>query len=182
MNTKLISALVLIGSAAASQVAAAADGQINFNGSVTTQTCTINGNGSGSKNFSVTLPPVSTSSLAAAGQTAGRTAFSISLTGCTPASGNVHTFFEPGTTTDIKTGNLFVATGGAGNVEISLLNSDFSVINAGAADGATGQNSKPVPISTAGAATLNYYAQYYAIGTATAGQATSSVMYTLSYQ
>lgn len=179
MNTKILSAIVLVGAAAASQVAAAADGTITFNGNVTAQSCTINGNGSGAKDFSVTLPTVSSSMLATAGQTAGRTPFSISLTACTPATGSVHTYFEPGPTTDIQTGNLILNSGGASNVEISLLNSDFSVIKAGAADAS--QNSKPVAIAT-GSATLNYYAQYYATGAATAGAANSSVMYTLSYQ
>lgn len=194
MKTKLLSTLVLIGSTAISQVAAAAtngDGTITFNGAVSAQTCTINGNGTGAKNFTVTLPTVSSSTLATSGQTAGRTSFSIALTNCTPATGNVHTYFEPGTTTDIQTGNLILDSSNtsnaagtvpknvATNVEISLLNSDTSPIKAGAADAS--QNSKPVPI-TGGSATLNYYAQYIATGAATAGTANSSVMYTISYQ
>ncbi|CAB3754427.1 fimbrial protein [Burkholderia sp. MSh2] len=180
MQTKLISTLLLVAAATVSSIASAADGTITFNGSVTAQTCTINGNGSGSNNFSVTLLPVSTSALATAGQYAGRQGFSIALTACTPASGNVHTYFEPGPTVDSATGNLIVATGGATNVEIGLLNSDYSRIQLGAPDAS--QNSKSAAISAAGAATLNYYAQYVATGAATAGAATSSVMYSLIYQ
>ncbi|WP_144153973.1 fimbrial protein [Paraburkholderia sp. BCC1885] len=179
MKTKLISAVIFAGAAMASQFAAAADGTITFNGTITAQTCTINGNGSGSNNFTVTLPTVSSSTLAAAGQTAGRTPFSIALTNCTPNSGNVHTFFEAGPTVDTTTGNLVVNAGGATNVEIGLQNFDFTNITAGAADAS--QNSKSVAINS-GKATLNYYAQYVATGAATAGAANSSVMYTMSYQ
>lgn len=165
----------------ATQGAFAADGTITFNGSVTAQTCTINGNGTGAKDLTVALPTVSTSTLASAGNTAGRTPFNIALTACTPKSGNVHTFFEAGPTINPSTGNLVVASGGASNVEIQLLNvSDQSAIKLGSADAS--QNSKAVAINSSGAATLQYYAQYYATGSATAGAANSSVMYTLSYQ
>jgi major type 1 subunit fimbrin (pilin) len=178
MKTTLLSAAVFAGVAAVSQLASAADGTITFTGQITAQTCTINGGGAAS-NFSVTLPTVSSSSLAAAGQTAGRTPFTIALTNCTPATGNVHTFFEAGPTTDATTGHLIVTAGGATNVQIDLLNSDATDIKAGFAD--TAQNSKPVAITT-GAATLNYFAQYIATGAATAGAANSSVMYTMAYQ
>ncbi|QRR08387.1 type 1 fimbrial protein [Burkholderia sp. MS455] len=182
MQTKLITAVLFVAAATASQIASAADGTITFNGTVLAQTCTINGNGSGSNNFNVPLQSVSTSALAAAGQYANRTPFNISLTACTPASGTVHAYFEPGPTVDTATGNLILAAGGASNVEIQLLNGDgsYSPIKIGAADAS--QNSKAVAISAAGAATLNYYAQYLATGAATAGAATSSVMYSLVYQ
>jgi major type 1 subunit fimbrin (pilin) len=156
----------------------AADGTITFTGSLTAQTCTISGNG-GATNFAVALPAVSTTSLATAGATAGRTPFSIALTGCAQSSGNVHTFFEQGPTIDTTTGNLIVAAGGATNVEIGLQNSDFSNIALNRPDGT--QSSQSVAINS-GAATLNYFAQYVATGAATAGAANSSVMYTMSYQ
>jgi len=157
----------------------AADGTITFNGSITAQTCTINGNGAGAKDFVVQLPKVSASSLASAGQTAGRTPFNISLSACTPASGTVHAFFEPGATTNASTGNLILTAGGATNVQIGLLNSDFTAIKAGYADAS--QNSKAVTL-TSGGATLSYFAEYVATGVATAGAANSTVMYTLAYQ
>uniref|UniRef100_UPI00316ACBCC fimbrial protein n=1 Tax=Comamonas composti TaxID=408558 RepID=UPI00316ACBCC len=163
-----------------SPFAAAADGNIAIAGNVTAQTCVINGNNSNNKDFSVTLPTVTTSQLLSTGQTAGRVAFDIKLSSCTPASGNVHTFFEPGPTVDMATGNLILATGGAGNVQIGLLNDDLSVIKIGAAD--TAQNSKAAAISAAGTATLPYHAQYVATGASTAGVANTSVMYSLVYQ
>nr|WP_244138389.1 fimbrial protein [Burkholderia stabilis] len=160
-------------------MAHAIDGTITFTGTVTSQTCTVNGNGTGSKDFTVALPSVSASALSAAGQVAGQTPFSIALTKCSSPTGSVHTFFEPGATTDLSTGNLIVAAGGATNVQIGLTNADFSPIKAGAADAS--QNSKAVSIVDSGA-TLQYYARYVATGAATAGTANSSVMYSLVYQ
>ncbi|BDB27588.1 ferrous iron transporter B [Cupriavidus sp. TA19] len=180
-QTKLFAALLLAGTALGAQYAHAADGTITFNGMVTAQTCTINGNGSGSKNFSVNLPTVSASTLQGA-STAGRTPFSIALTNCTPTSGNVHTFFESGATTDLSTGNLILDSGPAPvatNVQIGLLNADASPIKAGFADAQ--QNSKAVALNN-GAATLQYYAQYVSTGNAGAGSANSSVMYTIAYE
>lgn len=180
MNIKLISALIFLGGVTISQIASSADGTITFTGAVSSQTCTINGDGSNAKDFTVPLPTVPASSLSAAGKTSGRTPFSIALTACTPASGMVHTFFEAGPTVDATTGNLILADGGAENVQISLLNGDLSVITAGAADAS--QNSKPVPIGEDGNATMNFFAEYVATGVATAGKADSSVMYSLVYQ
>ncbi|MFS8973394.1 fimbrial protein [Cupriavidus necator] len=177
MKLKLL-ALIVAGTAMGAQFAHAADGLITFNGKLVAQTCIINGNGSGSKDFAVTLPPVSTSTLAKAGDSAGRTPFNIALTGCTPDSGTVHTYFEPGTTTDAATGYLIV-NGGATNVQIRLLNDNFTEIKAGFADAS--QNSKPADI-IGGSATLPYYAEYVATGATGPGLANSSVMYTLAYQ
>lgn len=165
--------------ALAAHSAFAADGQISFTGSVSSQTCTINGNGSGGANFTVALPAVSAATLAAAGATAGRTPFNITLSDCTPETGVVHTFFESGPTVNAATGHLILEAGGATKVEIGLQNADFSNIALGQADGT--QNSKPVNISS-GAAALNYYAQYVSLGGATPGVANSSVMYTMSYE
>lgn len=178
MKLKLLT-LIVAGTAMGAQFAHATDGTIYFNGELVGQTCTINGNGSGGKNFTVSLPPVSTSTLFKAGESAGRTPFNIALTNCTPETGTVHTFFEPGPTTDAVTGNLIV-NGGASNVQIRLLNGlDFSPIKAGFADAS--QTSLTTSIS-GGTATLPYFAEYVATGAATPGLANSSVMYTISYQ
>ncbi|VWC26704.1 fimbrial protein [Burkholderia lata] len=173
-----IAALTVAAAAALPTVAHAADGTITINGKIGTQTCTIDGNGTGGKDFSVALPKVSTSSLAAGGSTAGRTPFKIGLKNCSPATGNVYTHFEPGTTVNSTTGQLFNATGTAKNVEVGLLNGDTSNIGLGKAD----ENSKAVALSN-GAADLPYYAQYVATGGA-AGQGTvnTSVMYSIMYQ
>jgi len=164
--------------------ARAADGTITFNGNITGQTCDINGNGTGSTDFTVTLPTVSKSTLASAGSWAGRTPFSIQLSNCTPATGNVATYFEPGASVDLSTGQLIVDSGSnaATNVELALLNGDTSQIQVGATtNGADSSGSQSVALSS-GAATLDYYVQYVAYnGAATPGSVTSRVNYTIVY-
>lgn len=164
--------------------ARAADGTITFNGNITGQTCDINGNGTGGKDFTVTLPTVSKSTLASAGSWAGRTPFSIGLSNCSPATGNVSTYFEPGASVDLTTGQLAVDSGAnaATNVELALLNSDTSQIHVGATTGgADSSGSESVALSS-GAATLNYYVQYVAYnGAATEGSVASRVNYTIVY-
>jgi major type 1 subunit fimbrin (pilin) len=179
MKSVSISALTLVGLFSIAQTASAANGMISFSGAVAGQTCTINGNGSGSKDFTVALPTVLTTQLALAGNTAGQIPFQISLTDCLPNTGKVHAFFEPGPTVSMGSGRLIV-TGGAANVEIGLLNGDRSSIHIGAPEAA--QNVRSVSIDAKGQASLPFYAQYVATGPARSGNANSSVMYTLVYQ
>lgn len=180
MNRKLLSALILAGTAMAAPVAFAHDGVISLSGSVTGQTCTINGNGTGASSFLVPLPTVSTSALRTAGQRAGATPFSIALTGCTPGTSNVHTLFEAGLSTDSQTGHLKLDAGGASNVQISLVNRDnLSIIKLGFADAL--QNSSSVAIDNNGSAELKYIAEYVATGPAGPGPAKSRVRYTIVY-
>lgn len=154
--------------------ALAADGTVNFTGEISSQTCTIDGNATGATTKSVTLPRVSASSLGAVGQTAGRTAFSLALTGCTGSSALVR--FEQGSTVDAATGNLINQTTTGSNVQIQLLNAAFAPINL-----QTNANSLSTAI-TANAATINFYAQYVAANAvATAGQVTSSVQFSMDY-
>ena len=179
-NNLLPAALIAVMAALsiAPRGAVAADGTINFTGQVTAQTCTINGNGTGTKNFTVTLPTVSASALPTAGSVAGRTQFNIALSACTPSTGNVAAYFEPGTSVAADGNLLNQSTGGAANVEFQLLNTDLSVIVAGAP--AATQNSKKVALNS-GAASLVYYSQYYATAAAAAGAATSIVQYDITY-
>lgn len=178
-NASILAAAALMAAATLPTASYAADGTITFTGQITSQTCTISGNGAG-KNFTVALPTVSTSALATAGTTAGRTPFNIALSNCTPNSGNVSTYFEPGATVDTTTGQLLNAAGTATNVEIGLLNSDSSVITLGAAQAS--QNSKAVALAS-GAATLKYFAQYVATtGAATAGTVNTTTLYSIVYQ
>jgi major type 1 subunit fimbrin (pilin) len=176
-RTGIIAAAVAM-FAAVPMVSHAADGTITFNGSITDQTCNING--AGGKDFAVTLPTVSSSQLNAPGLSAGRTPFVISLSGCSAQTGNVHTYFESGATTDSETGFLKLDSGGAQNVMIRLLNgSDASPIKAGFTDGEQGSKSAAL---VGGAATLPYYAEYVTTGVAGSGPANSSVMYSISYE
>ena len=164
--------------------ARAADGTITFNGKITGQTCDINGNGTGGKDFTVTLPTVSKSTLANAGDWAGRTPFSIGLSNCSPATGNVATYFEPGASVDLATGQLKVDTGAsaATNVQLGLLNGDTTAIRVGDATGGTDSSNSQSVALAAGAATLNYFVQYVAYqGAATEGDVASRVQYTIVY-
>jgi len=161
-------------------ISSAIDGTINITGMVSASTCKINGAVSPVA-VAVALPTVSTAALAAAGNVAGRTPFTIALTGCTVALTKAQTYFEPGPTVDTATNNLLLQ-GGAGvaaNVELQLLNADFTQILLGNA--ATSQNSLQANL-VSGAANLNYYAQYVATGVSGAGTANSSVTFTMVYQ
>ncbi|WP_454752737.1 fimbrial protein [Cupriavidus necator] len=178
MNAKLFAAIAAL-TAAVPQFANAADGTITFNGKITPVSCTISGNGSTSKDFTVVLPDVSVSSLDTAGRTAGRTGFTIGLR-CTPGTGPVHTFFEAGPNVDTTTGHLKLNAGGATNVQIGLRNGiDASEIRLDAPDAA--QNSKAVTLVD-GNGTLSYYAEYVATGAATPGVAEASVLATIAYE
>lgn len=173
--------------------ALAADGTITFSGAVTNTTCTIGGSDSG--NQTVLLPTVSTTSLQSAGQTAGTTAFQITLSNCSAGSDGggatpeVTTYFESGPTVDPDTGTLRnAADGGAGQVNVQILGSNSNPIVVGSQVSAAGnqQNSQRVtlngdPSAGTGSATLNYAARYYATGQATAGQVNTTVQYTLAY-
>ncbi|HHD7462690.1 TPA: fimbrial protein [Klebsiella oxytoca] len=181
--TMALSAVALVASTALSASVFAADGTITINGKITDTTCTISVDG-GSNDATVTLPTVSASSLAATGQTAGATPFTISLSGCSGTSLNTaSTYFEPGAYVDSSTGRLNIdttASDAATNVQVELLNADMNAIVAGASV-ANGQNDVPVDISS-GSGTLNYFAQYYATDASTAGSVTTQVDYTMTYQ
>src|SRR3546814_14660827 len=70
--SRIASLLAGAGILAGAQVALASDGTITFQGEITANTCDIDVNGSGATNNTVTLPPISTDSLAAANAPAGR--------------------------------------------------------------------------------------------------------------
>lgn len=176
---RALPAALLVAGVCALPAAHAADGTITVNGEITGTTCTISGNGGG-KSFTVPLPEVLTSALNAAGNTAGNTDFNIKLTNCQPNSGNVSTYFEPGSTVNPQSGKLKNVSGNAQNVEIGLLNKGGAAIMLGA--GKPTQNSARATI-TNGTATLEYTAQYVAAGgAASAGSVNTSVLYSMDYQ
>ncbi|MFM0250157.1 fimbrial protein [Paraburkholderia sediminicola] len=161
----------------------AADGTITITGSVADTTCSINGMASGVQaNLPVTLQPVSASALSAAGATAGTSGPSdmqLKLTGCSGTATKAIARFENGPTVDPTSGNL-INSGTATNVQVRLLNAQMSPINiVTAANNVSGTNSATI---SAGAATLSYFAQYYATGKATAGNVNTTVQYSMQYQ
>lgn len=170
--------IILAASALAlgSVAAHAADGTVTINGKVTDQTCKVSAN---SKDITVTLPTVGIGSLATATTTAGRTPFTINLENC--KAGQVSAFFETGGNVDAASGRLN-NTGGASNVQVQLL-SDSSVVIPVLANAAQAPvTTKATVAKDADSAALNYYAEYYATGAATAGNVATSVKYTINYQ
>jgi len=173
----LVGALVLVGSAHAS------DGTINITGKVVGNTCTITTNSTGGS-VNVPLPTVATGNLASADKVTGTTPFSIGLEcndgATTPAAvtGPVKAYFEVGPNVDVATGRLKLtgATGVATNLQLELLNEDATSIKIGDPSTIKGTT------FASGKATLNYKVQYHATGAVAAGSANSSVTYSLDYQ
>lgn len=160
---------------------AASTGTITFNGLLTATTCNVSIEGQGA-NAAIGLPTIGTSDLTAAGRTAGRTGFNMSLTDCTGSLTEASAFFAAGTTVDLATGRLKNMSGDAENVELQLRDGSSStheVIRAGNTSQVAGTTY--VDISS-GSATLPYLVEYYATGAATAGTVGSSVVYSLQYQ
>jgi type 1 fimbria pilin len=155
---------------------------------ITVPTCTI----SAGANQTVTLPTIDSRLLATNGAVAGLTPFSITITNC-PAGASIATNVFSGGSTDSTTGaltNTTASTGrnatGAANLEVQFLNGSGgsnksgSVINLSQTT-ASAQGTSTFPLVNNGA-TLNYYAQYLATGTVTAGVFTATVQYGITYQ
>lgn len=154
----------------------AADGEVQITGNITTNTCDISTGILGV--HTVTLPTVMASALSGAGETAGRTPFTVELINCSPDSGDVALYFELGANTDMATGRLS-NTGTATGVQVRLLNGDMTPIELHKLN-AFAQNSKSVSIAS-GSATLNYFAEYYATGAAVAGTVNTSTFFSIDY-
>lgn len=166
------SLLVLLVASSVSASVMAADGVITFNGEITATTCDITSD-NGGKDFTVTLPKVSTTALANAGDIAGVTQFSLNLANCT-SNVAVAASFENTTNTDTSNGNLNPTVGPAG-VQIRL--ADSAGTQAKVNGGAVGQTN-----IVAGSATLPFQAYYFAKTPVTnAGIVTAQVNYTIAY-
>ncbi|VWC75601.1 fimbrial protein [Burkholderia contaminans] len=172
--------LLVAAGAAFSSTAHAADGTVTFVGKVIASTCSVEGG----SDFNVPLPPVSTTALPDVGSVAGRSAFSLSLKGCTTGDENpvkVGVVFENGANVDQSTGRLTVDSGdkAAQGVQINVLDAQQKLIPIGAQ---TGASTQLADIDADGNAKLNYFAEYYASGAVKAGDVNSRVEYSLIYQ
>lgn len=149
----------------------AADGTINFTGSITDTACTVT---SASQN--VDMGAVAASSLSgAAGKKAAATQFDIALTDCPADVGNVEVKFD-GPADAANTELLEIETGAlaASGVGIEFSDREEQHIK-------LGENSAPYAIQ-AGANTLTFYASYMATADAvTAGSANSTAQFTMVY-
>lgn len=160
----------------------ASDGTITIQGNVKSETCNIAsqvGATTSTSSPTVVLPTVSAQMLSAT-PAAGRTRFTLKLSGCTGfSSGNLFTFFEHGPLVNAN-GRLNLATGSvASGFDIEIQNSNGVAMVLNAVSGA--QNDVPVAVS-GNAADLTYYAQYHPISTTiTQGAWSTSVSYVIVY-
>ena len=163
-----------------SQVYADDIGTITINGALKSPTCDAKIN-NGAANGTVTLPSVTTSALASAAQVAGKTPFSLNLTGCDPA-GSVHPYFQSNQATVSATSGRLLNTATlapAAFVELQLLNANDGVVNL--SGGAAAQNAGESKVDATGAATLNFSIEYYAVQQTTAGAVSSTLTYVINY-
>lgn len=159
-------------------------GTITFNGKIVDTTCTVN-NSKGA-NFTVTLPTISQTLLAAQGNTAGDTTFSLELTGCTGTNGlsALAYFYNDDHVTDNGRLENQASGGKAQNVTIQLADFDGTAIDVTKdAHQTSGQKSTAYPFGQNDRLSLKYKARYYAESTGvTAGDVTAKVQYVIAYQ
>lgn len=133
-------------------------------------TCTVT-----TPNIAVTLPTISTTSLANVGATSGATAFNIGLNCPTNAAGHVLAIeFDASSVVSGATGVIRPSSGGAANVGVQLTDDAFNPVNFGT----------PATVGTAvnGSNSFTYFARYYAIGKPVgAGIVNAAATFTISY-
>ncbi|MBT0724141.1 fimbrial protein [Rosenbergiella sp. S61] len=159
--------------ATASFVASAADGTINFTGTITDTACTVD---AASANQTVPLGTVARTGFSAVGSTSAATKFTIGLTAC-PASV---------TAAKVK----FDGRANSTNSNLLALNSDQTATNVGIGiyeqDGSTliplGTQSASKTLSSTAANALTYVAKYYAVATPVgSGSANSTANFSIVY-
>lgn len=164
--------------------AQATDGTVDFQGKLVAQTCSIDINGVPSFSSAIMLPRVSTSTLTTAGQTTGRTGFTIGLSNCSGSAKSAAAFFESQANWfDPVSGNLTYrpTPGFASNVQMQLID---AMTDKPIRVGDIGQmtSTTQIPIDANGNAKLPYAVQYYATGVTTAGKAITSTWFSINYQ
>ncbi|EIY2678802.1 TPA: fimbrial protein [Raoultella planticola] len=183
----LISAFVIVGGLSAN--ANAADGTINFQGTVTSSACTTivgaaPAGGTAGSTTTVNLPPVSADTLnALAGTYAGHTAFTIQLTGC-QAAGSLNSVRATFSTASPAAGDNTVmgntAPSGAADVAVAILTAQSAPVHLNG--GTLLDPGAALPTAAVGPVTLNYLAAYKSLSTAvTPGPVTGIADYVISY-
>lgn len=163
--------MMAIGGAAAT--AQAADGTIQFNGTIIDAACTVTPASAGQ---TVTLGQVSDSALSSVGATAAATAFQIDLTSC-PAAATTAAIKFDGTPYqgDNSALELTNVSGVATGVGIEIRDADNSVLPLFTA-------SNPVTLSQTGTNSLKFSAAYVAkSATVTAGPADATATFSVIY-
>lgn len=166
--------MALLAGSAFTYTANAADGTINFSGSILDAACTISaGNGS----QTVALGSVNKSAFSAAGNTSAPTKFSITLSACPAATTSATVTFDGAT--NAANSNLLALTPGtdiATGVGVGIYEDNNTTIIP------IGTHSAKKTLSTSANTTFNFIAKYVATAsTVTAGPAAAVSDFTISY-
>ena len=204
MNTSIKRAMIVAGITTAMALplaTQASDGTITFTGGVTANTCTVQVNGAGTGDGSVTLPTVSQSALTNVGQktTAAGTFFFIKVSACAlstadlagpVAATSVKVYFEAGQNVNPLTGGLIntvAAAPNGSNVEVRLYNASSAgqanIVTTQILPGTLPNSANMIELSAGGSE--YFYAGYSTAGAAAAatpGLVSTSVTYSLIYQ
>lgn len=153
---------------------------LNAGSMVSASGCSV---GTGTSDFTVTLPTVMARDLASAGMTAGRTPFAVTLncqSGTTVSLALQATQLAKhgGTTLASVMANTTTGSGAAKNVGLQLRDGTNKVISFNTSTrtvtvsaGSTPNGAFPVP----------FYVEYYALGAATVGSVQTTATYTITY-
>ncbi|KAA5971611.1 fimbrial protein [Pantoea sp. M_9] len=155
-----------------SGAAFAVDGTINFTGKITDDTCDID---AGSATQNINMGTIGSDAFQGPGTIAGATGFKIVMTNC-PASHSAVSVKFDGAPDNGNPDILALSSSptNASGVGIQLRDYDRTPIS-------LNTDSKPVPV-TGGTATMNFSAAYIATAaTVTAGDADSTVNFTVNY-
>ena len=158
---------------------AASQNTIRFQGEVNAQTCNVNVNDATGSPI-ILLPTVSTAALSSAKSTAGKTPFTINLTGCVaPTSGSTQAITINLVGNNISSTGDLLNIGTANNVALRLLDSSDKTIDL---SGGTATVSGMKLESGSTSASQDFSVEYYSdSGNAAAGTVLSSVQYSVSY-
>ena len=170
---KLALVVAAAGTLAVQGVALAADGQVNFTGTMQTASCKVANAANGV--VTVALGSIATTSFAAVGAKSGEEVFSINLTGC-PTGSKVNLRFSGlSDSTNVDLLAIATGTGTATGVAVGLSNDDGSALS-------LATNSNQVAADATGAATLGFRAYYQSTAaTVGAGTASATAFFTLIY-
>ncbi|ANS44492.1 fimbrial protein [Serratia inhibens] len=172
MKKNLLAVAVLTASAFTASVFAA-DGTVNFKGSITDKSCTVD---TASQNQDVILGAISKTAFATgAGSSAGGKEFSLVLKDC-PNTVTKATVRFDGTRVPGPVGLLALTdvADKANGVGVQLLDDSNNAIN-------LGNDSREYALVSTGANTLKFFARYYAFGTVSVGKADATTNFTIVY-
>ena len=175
--TRLFAAMLL-----AAPFIAHADNQIDFEGEVTDNTCTVVGNANGDQQ--VPLAKINAADLNRLGSLAAGT-FKISVTGCPATVATAQPYFQSlgsAVTVNFVNGNLknIASASPATGVEVQMFNATTTTTGVLLNEGVGAQNVDVAPVS-GGNATSVFTLRYVKDGTATPGLFSTGLLYAMTY-